>query len=320
MYRKRTCDLDCKQAFDQRSSCYSNLEWIIFSLIWEGSVLQFPPFLLRGFLAQRADPHHHHHQIMSLCSSSQCCFSSSSHFLVLEQRFSVCSETRPEFFLSCFETRPMRWWCIREEFFVRSRIRSFAQEEEKQQFVQFMAAFARVNRVGMNSNICTQRHAGLAPHRNSVPTTIPRDFLSGGPDFPGVSWLQSLFQMLYAFFRKKPSDLPLLFFFSSSLYVQIPMHTQSPPVSVSILLVCDTYGRTTTADPGTFFFVNDWWCEYSSLRFEDLFVFCVVLSCFCIRFSTEVCDLYSTLGAAVLQYFLFVVELFTVLLRKKWRF
>jgi hypothetical protein len=70
---------------------------------------------------------------------------------------------------------------------VRSRIRSFAQEEEKQQFVQFMAAFARVNRVGMNSNICTQRHAGLAPHRNSVPTTIPRDFLSGGPDFPGVS-------------------------------------------------------------------------------------------------------------------------------------
>jgi hypothetical protein len=59
---------------------------------------------------------------------------------------------------------------------VRSSTRSLAQEEEKQQFVQFMAEFERVNRVGMNSSICTQRHAGLAPHRNGVPTTIPERF------------------------------------------------------------------------------------------------------------------------------------------------
>ncbi len=63
---------------------------------------------------------------------------------------------------------------------MRSSTRSFAQEEEKQQFVQFMAAFARVNRVGMNSSICTQRHAGLVPHRNSVPTTIPERFSLAG--------------------------------------------------------------------------------------------------------------------------------------------
>lgn len=232
MYRKRTCDLDCKQAFDQRSSCNSNLEWIIFSLIWGGSVLQFPPFLLRGFLTQRADPrHHHHHQIMSLCSSSQCCLSSSSHFLVLEQRFSVCSETRPEFFMSCFETRPMRWWCIREEFLVRSSTRSFAQEEEKQLLVQFMAAFARVNRVGMNSSIRTQRHAGLAPHRNSVPTTIPERFSLWRAWLPGGLMITSFIPDALRFLQKETN------WFASS-FSSSPFSMSKSRCTHNLLLLC----------------------------------------------------------------------------------
>lgn len=247
-------------------------------------------FPARGFLAQRADPHHHHHQIMSLCSSSQCCFSSSSHFLVLEQRFSVCSETRPEFF--CLVLRQDLWDDDASE---RSFLCVPASDHllRKKKKNSLFSSWQHLQGSIELEWTVTFAHKGT---RDTLPTATVsppqfREIFSLAGLTSRGSHDYKLYSRCFTLSSERNQAICLFFFFSS-LYVQIPMHTQSPPsVSVSILLVCDTYGRTTTADPGTFFFVNDWWCEYSSLRFEDLFVFCVVLSCFCMRFSTEVCDL-----------------------------
>ncbi len=70
--------------------------------------------------------------------------------------------------------------------------------------VQFMAAFARVNRVGMNSSIWTKRHVGLAP------TTIPERFPLWQAWLLGGLMITSFIPDALRFLQKKPSDLPLL--------------------------------------------------------------------------------------------------------------